>query len=85
MPFLTLILCFTTWLAQSLCGFFRAWTKPITETPLVGAATDMTRGRRELILENTLLRQQLLVLRRQVKRPKLGWRDRTMIVVIASP
>ncbi len=45
---------------------------------------DITRSRQELILENALLRQQLLVLNRQVKRPKLGWRDRAVIVGLTS-
>ncbi len=62
----------------------RAWTKPITESPLVGTVADVTRSRRDLIIENALLRQQLLVLQRQVKRPKLSWRDRAVIVGLAS-
>jgi len=36
------------------------------------------------MLENALLRQQLIVLKRQTKRPKLAWRDRTLIVLMAS-
>ncbi len=39
-------------LAQNLVHRLRDWTKPITATPLVGALTDSTRSRRELILEN---------------------------------
>ena len=35
------------------------------------------------MLENTLLRQQLIVLQRQVKRPTLTWRDRALFVLIA--
>lgn len=31
--------------------------------------TDLTRTRAELLAENALLRQQLIILRRQVKRP----------------
>jgi transposase InsO family protein len=54
------------------------------DTPLVGAVSDVTRSRRELIVENALLRQQLLVLQRQVKRPKLRWHDRAVIVGLAS-
>jgi putative transposase len=45
---------------------------------------DLTRSKGELILENMLLRQQLIVLKRQVKRPALSWRDRTLFVLLAS-
>jgi hypothetical protein len=36
------------------------------------------------IVENGLLRRQLAVLNRQVKRPKLTWRDRSIIDFLAS-
>ncbi len=72
------------WLSQCLTGRLRVWIKPITETPVLGAVTDITRSRRELLLENALLRQQLLVVNRQVKRPKLRERDRLVIVGLAS-
>lgn len=45
---------------------------------------DLTRSRQELVLENMLLRQQLIVLKRQVKRPALSWRDRTLLVLLSS-
>ena len=35
-------------------------------------------------MENALLRQQLIVLERQIRRPQLTWRDRTLIVFLAS-
>jgi hypothetical protein len=38
-----------------------------------GTAADLIRSRSDLILENALLCQQLIVLERQVKRPKLTW------------
>ena len=47
-------------------------------------ATDLTRTKSELVLENALLRQQLIVLERQVKRPTLTWRDRALFVLLAS-
>jgi hypothetical protein len=40
----------------------------MTDSPLVGTLADVTRSRRDLIVENALLRHQLLVLQRQVKR-----------------
>ena len=36
------------------------------------------------MLENALLRQQPVVLQRQEKRPALMWRDRTVMVLLAS-
>lgn len=49
-----------------------------------GAVTDATRSKTELMLENALLRQQLMVLKRQVKRPRLSWRERGIMVLLAS-
>jgi hypothetical protein len=45
---------------------------------------DLTRAKSELLLENMLLRQQLIVLKRQAKRPALTWRDRKLFVLLAS-
>ena len=46
---------------------FREAARPL---PLVaGFAADLTRSRRQLLAENTLLRQQLIVASRKVKRP----------------
>jgi len=54
------------------------------EHPIVGLVLDGVRSRRELLAENALLRQQLITLRRQVKRPKIGPRDRLRLVVLAA-
>src|SRR5215208_8328000 len=60
----------------------RRWATPC---PLAaGLATDVVRRRRELLLENALLRQQVLVLRRTVKRPALTPLDRGLLVLLAS-
>jgi hypothetical protein len=58
--------------------------KPNTHTPILNTALDLLRSKSELVLENALLRQQLIILRRQVQRPKLSWRDRSLIVLLAS-
>ncbi len=84
MRFSTLIPSPITQLGSDLINRLRARTKPLTNTLLVGAAADVVRSRQALIVENALLRQQLLVLQRQVKRPKLRWRDRVVIVGLAS-
>ena len=44
---------------------------------------DLTRSNSQLLAENALLRQQLLVLNRQVKNPKFTPRDRFVFVILA--
>ncbi|MCJ7700617.1 MAG: integrase core domain-containing protein [Anaerolineales bacterium] len=48
-----------------------------------GSLSDLKRSRRDLIIENALLRQQLIVLKRQVKRPQLTQGDRLRLVFLA--
>ncbi|MEP7287847.1 MAG: hypothetical protein ABI947_18990 [Chloroflexota bacterium] len=43
------------------------------------AVNDVTKGKGELIVENVLLRQQLIIVKRQVKRPQLKGRDRLLL------
>ncbi len=44
------------------------WARPAAGMPAAGAGGDLLRSRSQLLAENALLRQQLLVLRRGVKR-----------------
>ena len=63
----------------ALSGFRRrvlAATKPVTAVALAGALADLHRSKPELVAENALLRQQFLVLRRSVKRPRCTPADR---------
>lgn len=70
---------------KNLVNRLRNWTRPIHPTWLLsGGVVDATSTRAELIAENMLLRHQLIVLQRQVKRPKLTWRERIMIVLLAG-
>jgi putative transposase len=71
-------------LCQSAKQRLRQWTKPENHDLVLSTAMDLTRSKRELMLENMLLRQQLIVLKRQMKRPALSWRDRTLFVLLAS-
>jgi putative transposase len=71
-------------LRQSAKQRLRQWTKPDNHVLVLNAVVDLTRSKQELVLENMLLRQQLVVLKRQVKRPTLTWRDRTLFVLLAS-
>jgi putative transposase len=59
------------------------WTKPTSHSLLVGTLTDLARTKAELLAENALLRQQLIILRRQIKRPACTKTDRLLLVVVA--
>lgn len=62
----------------------KAWTKPTTDSLVGGTAADLVKSKEQLIMENALLRQQVIVLKRQVARPQLTARDRSLLVVLAS-
>jgi putative transposase len=72
------------YLYQAAKRRLRQWTKPLSHALVLNAAMDLTRSKSELVLENAFLRQQLTVLKRQVKRPALTWRDRILFVLLAS-
>jgi putative transposase len=72
----------TLWQAVKQC--IRVWMKPDNHDLVLNAPIDLTRSQPELILENMLLRQQLIVLKWQVKRPAPSWRDRMLFVLLAS-
>jgi len=71
-------------LCQSAKQRLRQWMKPASHDLVLNAAVDLMRSKPELVLENTLLRQQLILLKRKAKRPALTWRDRTLFVLLAS-
>ena len=50
---------------------------------MINAVGDLTRSRPELIAENALLRQQLIVLRRRIERPRLHHDDRLLLLILA--
>jgi putative transposase len=62
----------------------KAWTKPATDSLIGGTAADLMKSKEQLIMENALLRQQVIVLKRQVARPQLTAPDRSLVVVLAS-
>jgi putative transposase len=68
---------------QSLHQRFVSWIKPETSSLLLLTLTDLSRPRSELVAENALLRQQLIILRRQVKRPACTKTDRMLLVLLA--
>src|SRR5919202_276908 len=60
------------------------WTKPRPVALAAGLAADLTRSRVDLLLENALLRQQVLVLQRAARRPRFTPLDRGLLVLLAS-
>jgi hypothetical protein len=59
------------------------WTRPAPLVFALGAAADATRSHSELLLENALLRHQLVVYRRGASRPQLTTADRAFLVLRA--
>jgi len=60
-------------------------TRPATTTSQVlGVAADLVRSRSELVAENAFVRQQLIVLARTTKRPRLSRTGRPLLVLLAS-
>ncbi len=58
-------------------------TRPETSEVTLGVAADLLRSKAQLLAENALLRQQLIVLKRSVKRPKLRKRDHIILVALS--
>src|SRR4051794_20919802 len=71
-------------LAHALRQRLAAATKPAEPAVMADALADLGRSRPALIAENAFLRQQLLILRRSVKRPRCTPADRALLVLLAS-
>jgi len=67
------------WLQERL----KHWTKPAALPLTPGLLLDIARSRTDLIVENAMLRQQLIVLNRQIKRPQFTKPDRFYLVVLS--
>ena len=61
----------------------KQWTKPATVTLAAGAVQDLSRSKSDLVVENAILRQKLIVLKRSVKRPNFTNDDRTRLTLLA--
>jgi len=59
------------------------WTKPSHPPLLLETVMDLARGKSELIAENALLRQQLIILRRQIKQSRYTKTERLLLVFLA--
>jgi putative transposase len=62
----------------------RDLVKPDNYGLSANAIADLTRSKTDLILENVFLRQQLIILDRQVKRPLARPHERVLLVALAS-
>ncbi len=65
---------------------WRIWRKPTSNCLSLptGTLRDLCCSKQQLVLENALLRQQFIVLRRQISRPQLNNTDRVLLVLLAS-
>ena len=69
--------------ASRVKQYLKKWSKPAFPSIAVGSLSDLRRSRKDLFIENAILRQQLIVLKRQVKRPQLTQGDRVLMVLLA--
>ncbi|MCI0348277.1 MAG: hypothetical protein L0Z53_02535, partial [Acidobacteriales bacterium] len=72
------------WLRAWFTNAIADWLQPASATAFGGLVADVWRSRPQLLLENALLRQQLIVLKRQVARPALTDGERRWLVILAS-
>jgi hypothetical protein len=70
---------FLLWLREHI----KHWIKPATSVLIIGAISDLTRSQADLVVENALLRQQLIVLNRQIKRSQLTNSERFCLVFLS--
>jgi putative transposase len=61
----------------------KSWIKPAPPVLSIDLLSDLTHSRKDLIVENVLLRQQLIILKRQIRRPPLSNPDRIRLVLLS--
>src|SRR5688500_365066 len=59
-------------------------TKPIVHRLTLETLADLVRTKPQLVAENLLLRHQLIVLNRSVKRPHFTRADRALVILLVS-
>ena len=70
-------------LSSAANQFLRHLLKPARPNLVTGTLADLPRTRAELLAENALLRQQLIVLHRTTKTPRLTWPEQLSLVFLA--
>jgi hypothetical protein len=70
--------------AQVLRRRLLSATKPVPASVMADTLADLVRTKPELIAENALLRQQLIIVRRSVKRPHCTATGRTLLALLAG-
>ena len=70
-------------LSSAARHLLRRLTEPARSNLVTGTLADLPRSRAQLLAENALLRQQLIVLGRNTKTPRLTWRERLSLVFLA--
>jgi hypothetical protein len=68
---------------HALSSGLARWTKPLTSSLTLQTLADLGRSKSELVAENAFLRHQLIILKRQVKRPARSKTDRVLLVLLA--
>jgi hypothetical protein len=72
------------WVSALLNGLVRCLLQPARPSIVFAAVLDLSRSKADLVAENALLRQQLAILQRQVKRPRLSPAERFRLLVLAK-
>jgi len=70
---------FLFWLQERI----KSWIKPAMPVLIIDLLSDLTHSRTDPIVEKALLRQRLIILERQVKRPQLSNPDRIRLVLLS--
>ena len=70
-------------LGLSINKIIRRWSKPATGLLAAGILADLARSRTDLLVENAIMRQQLIILNRQIQRPQLTNQDRFRLVLFS--
>jgi hypothetical protein len=70
-------------LIMNLWRVIACLTRPSTSEMVEGVLLDLARSKADLISENALLRQQMIILRRSLKKPHISRADRLMLIVLA--
>ena len=71
-------------IAQTVVKRIKQMTRPANGPCNSNLVMDLTRSKHDLLVKNALLRQQLIVLRRRQKQPRLSNWDRIKLICLAK-